>query len=227
MLDHAKQHCESKITESVEPIDTRNHGKGRLDPPGGEKSGEARVRPSHIDFVGSRERTRCNTSGSTPGTDSSSVRGVNVCPFPRGASLNTSFPTPFLPYLMLRTCERVSSAGMMNAPSSSLLGKKFELVNPVAGEQTDVAFIRFQYGNTGCKAANHLFDIRNFRIMRGHCMGKRLDAIFVSGSALHEATSQFVRTFRRFAPPSYWHCILFHSKSGREPLGEPFSNRSR
>ena len=54
------------------------------------------------------------------------------------------------------------------------------------GSTGDGRCIRFQYGNTGCKAANHLFDIRNFRIIRGNCMGKRLDAIFESGYALHE-----------------------------------------
>ena len=34
--------------------------------------------------------------------------------------------------------------------------------------------IRFLNGNTDCNAANGLFDIRNFRIIRGNCMRKRL-----------------------------------------------------
>ena len=32
----------------------------------------------------------------------------------------------------------------------------------------------------------YLFNIRHFRIIRGHCLGKRLDAIFEPGYALHE-----------------------------------------
>ena len=46
--------------------------------------------------------------------------------------------------------------------------------------------IRFQGGNTGCKAAHHLFNIRDFRIIRDHYLGKRLDAIFEPGYALYE-----------------------------------------
>ena len=38
MLNHAKQRRESNTTQSVEHIETGNRGKGRLDPPGGEKA---------------------------------------------------------------------------------------------------------------------------------------------------------------------------------------------
>ena len=38
VLNHAKQRRESKITQSVKPIETGNRGKGRLDTPGGKKA---------------------------------------------------------------------------------------------------------------------------------------------------------------------------------------------
>ena len=48
--------------------------------------------------------------------------------------------------------------------------------------------IRFQHGNTGCKAANHLFDFVFFfaSCVATVCERKRLDAIIESGCALHE-----------------------------------------
>ena len=63
--------------------------------------------------------SHCNTSQETPGTHRSGATIVNKCPLPKGASLNTGYPTPFFRSLMLRTCERASSAGTINAPSSS------------------------------------------------------------------------------------------------------------
>ena len=122
MLHHARLRCESKITQSAKPIETGNRGKGRLDPPGGENTGR-RGSGHHTLAVLVWERFRC-TSGETPGTDSSSVTRVKVCPLPREASLNTGSPIPFLRSLMLRTCERVSSAGTINAPSSFPSGKR-------------------------------------------------------------------------------------------------------
>ena len=87
------------------------------------KSGEARVRPSRMRPVSLREnplqhlrrnarnrQIRCNRS--------------NVCPLPSGANLKTSFPIPFLLSLMLRICERASSAGRKKTPSSSPSGKR-------------------------------------------------------------------------------------------------------
>ena len=56
MLNQAQQRRESKKTQSVEPIETGNRGKGRLDTPGGEKA-RRRRRPSHIDPVGLSENT--------------------------------------------------------------------------------------------------------------------------------------------------------------------------
>ena len=49
---------------------------------------------------------------------------VNVCPLPSGAILKTGFPTPSLRSLILKICYRVSSTGMMKAPSPSLSGKR-------------------------------------------------------------------------------------------------------
>ena len=51
--------------------------------------------------------------------------------------------------------------------------------------ETDVAFVS-NVVTRGCKAANHLFNIRDLGIIRGHCLGKRLDAIFELGYALYE-----------------------------------------
>ena len=56
MLNHAKQRCESKITQSVEPIETGNRGKRRLDPPGGEKA-ERRGSGRHTMTLLACERT--------------------------------------------------------------------------------------------------------------------------------------------------------------------------
>ena len=71
-----------------------------------------------------RERTRCNTSPETPGTESSGVIKAKVGPHPSGANLKTGFQIPFLRSLLLWTCERASSARMINAPSSSPSGKR-------------------------------------------------------------------------------------------------------
>ena len=66
----------------------------------------------------------CNTSPGLPGTCRSGAVRANTYPFPKGASLNTRFCTPFLRSLMLRTCERTSSARTMKAPMSSPSGKR-------------------------------------------------------------------------------------------------------
>ena len=87
------------------------------------KSGEARGRPSYIDLVGLRENTLQHVRRNTRDRQLRCT-SAHVCPFPRGASLNTGFSIPFLRSLKLRTCERVLSAGIMNAPSSSLLGTR-------------------------------------------------------------------------------------------------------
>ena len=55
-----------------------------------------------------------------------------------------------------------------------------------AGSSGDGRCIRFQCGNTGCKTADRWLNFRDLRIIRGHCPGKRLDAIFESGYALNE-----------------------------------------
>ena len=68
--------------------------------------------------------TRCNTPSGIPGTHRSGAKSVNNCPLPKGASLNTGFPTPFLRSLMLRTCERALSAGTTKVPSPSPSGKR-------------------------------------------------------------------------------------------------------
>ena len=47
-----------------------------------------------------------------------------------------------------------------------------------AGSTGDGRRIVLQCGNTGCKAANHLFIFRDLRIIRIHCLGQRLDANF-------------------------------------------------
>ena len=88
------------------------------------KSGEAKGRPSHIGRAGLKDDPLQHFTGNTRNTQKSGATRVNNCPLPRGASLSTSFPTPFLRSLMLRTCERASSAGTMNAPSSSPSGKR-------------------------------------------------------------------------------------------------------
>ena len=98
------------MTQSAQLIEKGNRGKGRPDPPGGKKARQRRGGHHTLTLL-AWERTRCNTTGETPGTDSSGVTRVNVCPLPSEASLNTGFPTPFLRSLMLRTRERASSAG--------------------------------------------------------------------------------------------------------------------
>ena len=47
--------------------------------------------------------------------------------------------------------------------------------------ETDVAFV----SNVVIRA-NHLFNISDFRIIRGHCLGKPLDAIVDAGRVLQE-----------------------------------------
>ena len=46
--------------------------------------------------------------------------------------------------------------------------------------------IPFQHGDAGCEAADNVFNICDFCITRGHCLGKRLDEIFESGYTLHD-----------------------------------------
>ena len=68
--------------------------------------------------------TCCNTSQGKAGTHRSGATRANNCPHPKEGILNTGFPMPFRRSLMLRTCERASSAGTINAPSSSPSGKR-------------------------------------------------------------------------------------------------------
>ena len=88
-----------------------------------QKCGEAKGRPSHSGRAGVTDDPLEHFTRNTRNTQ---VRcnQVNNCPFPKGASLNTGFPMPFLRLLKLRICERASSAGTSKAPSSSPSGKR-------------------------------------------------------------------------------------------------------
>ena len=89
-----------------------------------------------------------------------------------------------------------------------------------AGYSGDGRCIRSQCGNTGCKAANHLFNTRDFR-KRGICLGKRLDASVESGYALNECNFATCTNISLL----FYSIVLARnpvpSRSRREPLGEP------
>ena len=55
MLHHARLRCESKLIQSVEPIETANRGKRAPRHARRQKGEEAKRRPSHIGLVGLRE----------------------------------------------------------------------------------------------------------------------------------------------------------------------------
>ena len=117
MVIHAKQQRESNGTQSAGPIETANRRKRRR------TSGEARERQSHIRPVGLRENTLQHFRRNTRNRQLRCNKGKCLSASKR-SKFEHRFPTPFLRSLMPRTCERVSSAGMMNAPSSSPSGKR-------------------------------------------------------------------------------------------------------
>ena len=63
-------------------------------------------------------------SSGVPGTCRSGAVRANTCPFPKRASLNTGYPTPFRRSLLLRTCELTSSARTMKEPLSFPIREK-------------------------------------------------------------------------------------------------------
>ena len=83
--------------------------------------------------------------------------------------------------------------------------------------ETVVAFVP---NVVGCKAANHLFNTRDFR-KRGICLGKRLDASVEPGYALNECN---FATYTNISLIFYSIVLARNpvpSRSRREPLGEP------
>ena len=120
MMIHVKPRIEKKKSHQAQKhIETGN--KKRLGPPGGEKSGEARRRPSHMRPVNLRVNPLQHFMWKTRNRQINKSKRFSTA---KRSKLNTDFPIPFLRSLMLRTCERASSAGMMNAPSSSPSGKR-------------------------------------------------------------------------------------------------------
>ena len=92
-------------------------------------------------------------------TDSSGVTRVNVCPLPRGASLNTSLPIPFLRSLMLRTCERVSSRwDDENTFVISIREENFELVSQLSPQRCNLFSNVSVFNGFGLADSNSCFD---------------------------------------------------------------------
>ena len=87
-----------------------------------QKSGEAEGRPSHNGRAGLRDDPLQHFTRNTRSTQIRCNKSKQLSTSKK--SLNTDFPMPFLRSLMLRIGERASSAGTINAPSSSPSGKR-------------------------------------------------------------------------------------------------------